>query len=343
MPAYEHEDQSPYRSLKVHFQSQADLDDFSNRIGQEISHRAKWIWHPKQVRNDFTSHEYRGSANPRYPIYIVSKGRWERSLTARALDAMNVPYRIVVEPQEYEHYAAVINESKILTLPFGDLGQGSIPARNWIWEHSISEGHNRHWILDDNIYSFHRFHKNTKYPMGDGTAFAIMEDFVERYKNVPMAGPNYEGLVYTKRSAPPIRVNTRVYSCILLSNHINLRWRGKYNEDTDLALRMLKAGYCTILFQAFTANKVTTMTMRGGNTDDLYLHHDQFDGRLEMAKSLQRQHPDVTEIRRKWGRYQHHVDYSRFKSNNLIKRKDIEIPEGINEYGMQLVEVDNHG
>ena len=75
--------------------------------------------------------------NPKYPIYIVSKGRANSRLTSKSLELMNVPYRIVVEPQEYDDYAAVINPNKILVLPFSNLEQGSIPARNWVWEHSI--------------------------------------------------------------------------------------------------------------------------------------------------------------------------------------------------------------
>ena len=52
--------------------------------------------------------------NPRYPLYIVSKGRAESRLTSKALERMNVPYRIVVEDQEFDDYAAVIDEKKIL-------------------------------------------------------------------------------------------------------------------------------------------------------------------------------------------------------------------------------------
>jgi len=94
--------------------------------------------------------------NPNYPIYIISKGRWESRLTSKALEKMHVPYHIVVEPQEYKNYAAVIDSKKILVLPFSNLGQGSIPARNWVWEHSISVGAEWHWILDDNIRDFYR-------------------------------------------------------------------------------------------------------------------------------------------------------------------------------------------
>src|SRR3990167_8663131 len=96
----------------------------------------------------------RSSMNPRYPVYIISKGRWESRLTAKSLEAIGVPYHIVIEPQEYEEYAAVISPEKILRLPFSNLGQGSIPARNWVWEHSIAARAERHWILDDNINGF---------------------------------------------------------------------------------------------------------------------------------------------------------------------------------------------
>lgn len=83
----------------------------------------------------------------KYPIYIISKGRHESRLTAKALEDIGINYRIVIEAQEFDDYASVIDEAKILVLPFSNLGQGSIPARNWVWEHSISEGHKRHWIL----------------------------------------------------------------------------------------------------------------------------------------------------------------------------------------------------
>lgn len=277
---------------------------------------------------------------PRYPLYVISKGRADTRLTSKALEAMDVPYRIVVEPQERDQYAAVINPAKILVLPFSNLGQGSIPARNWVWEHSISEGHARHWILDDNIRAFDRLNNNLKVPARDGAIFCAMEDFVDRYKNVPMAGPNYRFLVKAnQKNIPPFYLNGRIYSCILLANNAPHRWRGRYNEDTDLSLRFLKDGSCTILFNAFLARKVATMTMKGGNTDHLYKQEGQFDGRLEMAKSLQAQHPDVTTINYKWGRYQHQVDYRSFRNNRLIRADGVEIPSGANEYGMQIKQV----
>lgn len=272
----------------------------------------------------------------RYPIYIISKGRADTRLTSKALERMAMPYRIVIEPQEYDQYAAVIAPDKILMLPFSNLGLGSIPARNWVWEHSISEGHARHWIVDDNIYYFCRLHENVKRRDYTGGGFLAMEDFVDRYENVALAGPQYYMFVRQKAAHTPFRLNTRIYSCILIKNDIPYRWRGRYNEDTDLSLRALKDGWCTVLFNAFLARKVRTMTMKGGNTDELY----KGDGRLLMAQSLVQQHPDVTTIVRKWGRWQHQVDYRPFKHNRLIKRADVAISDAPNEYGMILKRVE---
>ena len=272
----------------------------------------------------------------KYPVYIISKGRWESRLTSKSLESMGVPYRIVVEPQEYNNYAEVISREKILVLPFSNLGQGSIPARNWVWEHSIEQGAERHWIMDDNIHNFWRWNNNSKVRTNSVSIFIAMEDFTDRYSNIAMSGPNYYMFVKSKYSDNPFRINTRIYSCILINNNIPYRWRGRYNEDTDLSLRALKDGWCTILFQAFLAKKQVTMTAKGGNTESLYKLENE-DGRLLMAQSLQRQHPDVTKITRKWGRWQHQVDYRPFKNNRLIKKEGVFIPKGVNNYGMKLV------
>lgn len=272
--------------------------------------------------------------NPNYHVYIISKGRWESRLTSKALEELKIPYFIVIEPQEYDNYKAVIDDKKILLLPFSNLGLGSIPARNWVWEYSISIGAKRHWILDDNIEGFYRLNRNLKTLVGSGTIFKCAEDFTDRYENVAISGFNYFMFASRKCELPPVYFNTRIYSCILIKNDIPYRWRGRYNEDTDLSIRALKDGWCTILFNAFLCGKSQTMTMKGGNTDELY----KDDGRLKMAQSLVDQHPDITTITEKWGRYQHQVDYSGFKRNKLIRKPGIIIPDEVNNYGMVLKE-----
>ena len=270
--------------------------------------------------------------NPKYPVYVISKGRWESRLTSKALERMKVPYHIVVEPQEFDNYASVIDKQKILTLPFSNLGQGSIPARNWVWEHSISVNAKKHWIMDDDIYDFYRLNRNTRNIVQTGTIFKICEDFTDRYENVPISGLNYRFFMVPTDSHPPYYLNTRVYSCILIDNTLKHRWRGRYNEDTDLCIRALKDGFCTILFNAFLQEKAGTMTVKGGNTDELYAD----DGRLKMAKSLQEQHPDICTITWKFNRWQHQVNYTVFEKNKLIRKKNVEIKQGIDNYGLVL-------
>jgi hypothetical protein len=275
--------------------------------------------------------------NPKYPIYVISKGRWESRLTVKALIARNTPYHIVIEPQEYKMYASVIDKSHILTLPFSNLGEGSIPARNWVFEHSKENGHARHWILDDNIREFFRLTNNMKYRTNSGATFRACEDFVDRYTNVALAGMQYAKFASRRHKYPPFILNTRIYSCILINNNIRYRWRGRYNEDTDLSIRVLKDDWCTVLFYAFLADKVTTMTMKGGNTKELYKQDDETDGRLLMAQSLQRQHPDVAKVVWRYNRWQHEVNYKPFKENKLIRKKGVVIPKQGNEYNMKLI------
>jgi hypothetical protein len=247
---------------------------------------------------------------------------------------MGMPYHIVVEPQEYAAYASAIDPKKILCLPFSNLGQGSTPARNWIWEHSISVGAKKHWILDDNIENFHRLNRNMKPIVTSGTIFKIAEDFVDRYENVPISGFNYYCFCNVAEKLPPFILNTKVYSTLLIDNSLRHRWTLKYNEDVDLCLRALKDGLCTIQFNAFLAGKMTTMKVRGGNTDELYAG-----GTREKAETLAKAHPDVVKVVWKFNRWHHEVDYSKFKSNKLIRKSGISPLQAINNYGLKLITV----
>ena len=272
---------------------------------------------------------------PRYPIYVISKGRSDCCLTARFLVRDEVPFRLVVEPQERELYAREFGEGRILVLPFGNLGQGSIPARNFVKDHSTEEGHERHWIIDDNILGMWRRWKARKIRCAAAPAYRVVEDFVDRYENVAIAGHNYYMFAPNKLRMPPFFLNVHVYSSILLSNLIPHRWRGRDNEDTDLCLQVLSAGYCTVLMNAFLAWKMTTMTMKGGNSAELY----QGDGRLKMARSLERAWPGVVGVERRFRRPQHVVKDAWRRFDTPLKRKpgvDFAGLPDVDEFGMEL-------
>ena len=98
------------------------------------------------------------------------------------------------------------------------------------------------------------------------------------------------------------------------NHHLPFRWRGRYNEDTILSLDMLKAGWCTILFNAILQDKVTTQTMKGGN-EELYEK-----GTLEKSKMMETTHGDVCKLSFKYKRWHHHCNYKPFMEKNKLVR-----------------------
>lgn len=269
--------------------------------------------------------------NPKWPIYIVSKGRADSRLTHLALSRMRVPHFLVIEPQQLEMYAKVIDRKHLLTLPLGDHGKGPGLARNWAWAHAKMLGAEWHWVMDDNIRGFFRWHANRQILCDTGAIFRAMEDFCERYENVLMAGPQYFMFAPRKVKVPPYIINTRIYSCNLIRNDSPFKWRGRYNEDTDLSLCMLKAGYCTVQFNAFLQWKMPTQTVKGGNSIEFY----DKEGTTNKSKLLELMHPDVARVSWKFNRWHHEVYYGGFKQQ-LKRKKNITLPETNDEYGMIL-------
>jgi hypothetical protein len=285
---------------------------------------------------------------------------------------MGVPYTIVVEPKEYEQYkntfAGTYDDGRLYIHGilhkakenFSERKLGSIPVRNYVWDLAIKEvgRDGRHWLMDDNIPTFNRTNHNLGIRVETGAIFRAVEVFADRYENVAFTGLQNSQFVISKWEWPAFFLNTRVYSCTLIKNDLDLRlpeydnvpactdphWRGRYNEDTDLILRALKRGWCTVLFVTFNADKVGTMVMKGGNTDELYAGN----GRTKMAQSLFKQHPDVVKIGRRWNRDQHIVNYpacvriGKATGENggceLVLKEGIVTSKRNDEFGMVLVD-----
>lgn len=370
MPAYQHEDLHPTRlAIHVFFTDASQKFAFAKLLDNPITDVTKSIWFPRDIPDAIIGLRWRSTRPqlPKYPIYIPTKGRWESAFTIKCMERLHVPYFAVVQPQEQAQYAEVVKTGTMLLLPKGL--DGLVPTRNWIYEHSIASGAKRHWQLDDNIKSFFRYHENRQIHVGDATCMRIAEDFTDRYENIAISGFQYFMFVPRKKADfPPYVFNTRVYSNSLINNAMPYRYRDVYNDDTDICLRAMKDGWVTIQFNAFLAWKQPTMQVKGGNTP-IYLGAEKVaadwlahcktckactpdespavcpegrailerDGRWRMAESLRRQHPDVTVVMRKWNRWQHHVDYRRFKKNPPILRPGIVIPQGIDDYGLEIV------
>lgn len=357
MPEFTQLNDQSYQSIKIHFYDQADVDFFKSLVEQKMTKKTKSMWFPKYDREkpSVFLHKGNGEHNPQFPMYIVSKGRATRGTTAKAFDKLGIKYYVIVEQFEEEIYKANIEPQgfgTVIVLPkrfqdeydtFDDLGEtkskGPGAARNFAWEHSTKNGFAWHWVFDDNVSCFYRLNKNRRLPVSDGTMFKAMEDFCLRYKNIAQAGPNYLSYAPDRKALDPYILNWRVYSMLLIRNDVPFRWRGRYNEDTDLSIRMMREGWCTIQFNAFLGDKGTTQTMAGGNSDDFYFK----DGTYNKSKMLEDMHPDISKVIEAYGRWHHKVDYTVFEKNQLQLKDGLEYTdfEPIDEYGMNLIRVKN--
>lgn len=291
---------------------------------------------------------------PRYPIFIPSKGRWqkERALTAGFFERDRVPFRLVVEPQERDAYVARFGEDRVVVLDRS--GGGLLYARNWIRDLAESEGYARHWQFDDNIGQVRRLYAGERIPADSGPAIRVVEDFTDRYTNVALSGFNYQ--MFVTPTSPPYRTNVHVYSATLVNHAYEKRWRLLYNDDTDICLQALHDGWTTILVNLYMVDKKTTMTVAGGNYNaegpinyegDGYtaaaLEENEelaHGGRLKMARVLEEAWPKVVTVDWRFGRPQHVVDWSRFRTE-LRLRDDVDLDalraSGPDEYGSDLV------
>lgn len=337
----------------VIFMTQEDLEKFKSITGFKVTDKTKYVWWPeaeKQVKKDLVWKSHK-DWQPKYPLFIVSKGRASIEGTAKYLLWMGVKlFFLIVEEQEYAEYNKYFDAEHLLVLPKeyqekyetvdpeGDakgLPVGSGAARNFAWDTSIKMGYEKHWVMDDNIFGFFRFNDNLQIKMKTPICFRAIEDFCDRYDNIYMAGMQYYCFIIEKSYRTPIEPNTRIYSCNLIRNDIPYRWRCRYNEDTDLSLRILKDGHGTALFTSFLCNKANTQTCKGGNTDTIY-----HIGTGVKSRALARLHPDVTKVVYKYGRIHHEVNYSGFLYNDWKLKEGFEYDGGDHEYDMYMTTLD---
>jgi hypothetical protein len=231
----------------------------------------------------------------RYPIYVPSKSRPHVRQTTRFLDAEQIPYFVVVEEIEFDEYAAVYPRERLVRMPGSNYG-GVYAARNFIKDHSRANGDARHWQLDDNITNIRRYSNDQLYADGADAIFSAAEQFCDRYKNIAIAG--FTHTAFRRGSRVPFAINRGVYSCVLVNNAPDARWRPDVVDDTDYSLQVLTAGWCTVLFYAFLMYKTNSGVLAGGNTDTTYAG----DGRLRTARAMMRAWPSITKIVTRYGR-----------------------------------------
>lgn len=247
----------------------------------------------------------------KYPVYIISKGRYDKTLTADNFERSGIDYLIAVEPQEAEFYKKKLGNHRVLVLPFSNLGLGSYPARNYCWEHAKSNGFKYHWIFDDNILHWRKWINRKRQKVDAMPALKYVENYLEIFDADILGFEEYNfGTVPPKK---PFKHNCHVYSAMLIKNSLPYRWRLKYNEDVDLCLQVLHSGGTTASCIYYLANKVSTADkQKGGNQDELYKGNDP-KKKLLKAKMLEAVWPQYAKTVIRFNRYHHFVDWKKFQ------------------------------
>lgn len=266
------------------------------------------------------------NSKSKYPIYILSKGRWKQSYTAYLMMILKLDFFLVIEKEEVSEYKKYVPEKYFLILPKSK--QGLLWVRNYVWEHSIKLGFKRHWQFDDDIHTFTRKYNGLRRNCWSSAPLIAFEKWMDKYDNIAVYGFNYQSFA-PPSIKKPFYLNTRVYSMLCIKNDLPFRFESKYNEDTDFSLTALKNGYNTVLLNSFLISIETSATQPGGNS------HINKDKRKIFVQELIKRHPDIVKESFRFNKIQHIVDYTSF--NQLMKkRKNVKIKKGFNNLNLIL-------
>ena len=257
-----------------------------------------------------------------FPVYIPTRGRPQKQLTADALLKLGISPYLVVEAAEEQAYREANPDCKVIVWPQEYLDNyektpeldphpTTGAAHNYAWDHSRANGYTHHWIMDDNIRGFLVRSKGKRANVANALALHWHEDFIRKYQN--LAGVALAMAPFMRGSA--IALNTRLYCCTLYRNDLDqygIKWRRGLNDDTIVSLDILKTGYwCTAESRVAGIIKMGTSRkgrLEGGMTD-FYAQG----GFIKKSAELVRTHPDCSKTVVKFNRVHHVVDFSKFK------------------------------
>jgi hypothetical protein len=229
-----------------------------------------------------------------YPIYIPTKGRPDKCHTAQNFQKYQIPFKLVVEPQDLESYREHYSDFCLVALDRND--QGIAYARNFIKKLSQSNKDAYHWQIDDNIRHIKEQIDGKYVSINPSVGFDKIQTHVEHFTNIGAAGMAHLAFAFSHED--DIEINKQVYSSVLFKNDNDLEWRSGCIEDTDYSVQLLMEGYCTLLFTRIGIDKVNSLSMSGGNTDSEYAS----EGRLIRAKGLQSNWPGMFNIVHRFGK-----------------------------------------
>ena len=296
-----------------------------------------WCWFPEMRPQQYYNVSLEKEVDNKYPIYVISKGRYFRNRkyqppkTIQYLDQIKADYKLVVEEEEYDEYIKSVSPNKVITLPKTyKLNGSSVPVRNFVHHLNIKNKSFAYWILDDNITNYYFTNFQRRYKVNSKVSFRYVEDLFDKFDNVYLAGHQYKMFVIANDPPQVVQQNGRIFSSILIKTDIptldedNNIWRGKYNEDVDLSLRILKMGLPTLLVNTMSADK--DRTGGSGGNQVIYIEDNNHSGQAK-SHSLLEHHSDCIKIVQRFGRTHHKIDTKQFENNKYSLKDNEEITQ----------------
>lgn len=198
----------------------------------------------------------------KYTIYIPSKINAIKCVLPRILLKYNIPFKLVVEPQDAISYINKWGKDNIIILPENDKGLSF--SRNFILQYSRKIGEKKHWQLDDDIGGFSIFKNNISSSVNPTRALKIIENTCDNYLNIGIAGPSNQAFP-PQGKIKEIQYNKLIASCMLFDNSCKqIYFEIDRVEDIDCCLTVLfTKKYCTFKFLNVLMTKANDLQFSG--------------------------------------------------------------------------------
>lgn len=202
----------------------------------------------------------------KYHIYIPSKGRGDNCLTAKILKEAGLKFTIVIEPQDYSEYKKNFATNELWVMK--ESNRGIAHARNECMKLSIARGEESHWQMDDDIkrFSIRRNEKNEKVTPIE--CIKPVEEMYDKFSGLGMIAHRYTSYAFAQTK--DISFNQNPCSSFIVRNLLGPRWKQGTVVDADYAMKVLSAGWSTIIMNRYLIDTIPPMVQKGGLTDSEY-------------------------------------------------------------------------
>ncbi len=239
------------------------------RIGtvNELAIQLRMAGKPNADRYDEMTADGTNFGHIAYPVYVISRKRWNSATTMRLLDQARINYMLVVPKKELEQYHDRFPSADIIALPDSETGAGA--ARSYIQEICKEQGYPYVWILDDDIDAVEKIPSGSTVMKEVSTLrslFSTLESWIEDYSNVALLGVNLNGEFNEKA----FQVNGSVRGLMLVNLQTGKEFNPKYKvyEDYEFAFQHITEDWVTIVHNSFS---VGFAQLPGGGASSLYL------------------------------------------------------------------------